>query len=81
MELMTGCLSIDTACLLMLTLYHNFGICFALAFRSGNFAPVHEEVFSDELEITGTLPKHLDGLYVRTGLCTATACLALRHCR
>ena len=26
-----------------------------------NFAPVHEEVTAADLEVTGTVPEHLDG--------------------
>ena len=33
----------------------------------GNYAPVHEELTVDRLEVEGTIPKALDGLYVRNG--------------
>ena len=33
----------------------------------GNFAPVREERTVTELEVTGTLPSHLDGRYLRNG--------------
>lgn len=33
----------------------------------GGFAPVHEEVEAFDLEVTGSLPPELDGLYVRNG--------------
>jgi carotenoid cleavage dioxygenase-like enzyme len=33
----------------------------------GNFAPVHEEVTRFDLEIEGTIPAELDGLYARNG--------------
>lgn len=32
-----------------------------------NLAPVHEELTVAELEVTGTLPAHLDGRYLRNG--------------
>lgn len=32
-----------------------------------NLAPVHEELTATELAVTGTLPAHLDGRYVRNG--------------
>lgn len=32
-----------------------------------NFAPVHEELTAFDLEVTGELPGHLDGRYLRTG--------------
>jgi carotenoid cleavage dioxygenase len=36
-------------------------------FLAGNFEPVHEEVTLTELTVTGTIPQHLDGRYVRIG--------------
>ena len=32
-----------------------------------NFAPVHEELTAFDLSVTGTLPEHLDGRYLRNG--------------
>lgn len=32
-----------------------------------NFAPVHEELTAFDLEVTGTIPDHLDGRYLRIG--------------
>jgi carotenoid cleavage oxygenase len=32
-----------------------------------NFAPVHEEITATDLEVTGTIPDHLDGRYLRNG--------------
>ena len=32
-----------------------------------NFAPVHEEVTSFDLDVTGRVPEHLDGRYLRIG--------------
>jgi len=34
---------------------------------SGNFAPVAEEIFSDKLNIVGSIPKELNGTFVRNG--------------
>lgn len=36
-------------------------------FLEGNFFPVHEETTADDLKVTGTLPKELDGQFVRNG--------------
>src|SRR5439155_24692448 len=36
-------------------------------FLKNEFAPVHEEVTADKLKVVGTLPKELDGMYVRNG--------------
>ncbi|MBY0457234.1 MAG: carotenoid oxygenase family protein, partial [Gemmataceae bacterium] len=36
-------------------------------FLEGNFFPVHEETTAADLKVTGTLPKGLDGLFVRNG--------------
>ena len=36
-------------------------------FLSGNLAPVTEEVTETNLRVTGTLPRQLDGCYVRNG--------------
>ncbi len=36
-------------------------------FLSGNFAPVHDEVFADHLEVIGELPRELHGMFLRTG--------------
>jgi carotenoid cleavage oxygenase len=36
-------------------------------YLDGNFGPVHEEVTATELAVTGTLPAHLDGRYLRNG--------------
>jgi carotenoid cleavage dioxygenase len=36
-------------------------------YLEGNFGPVHEEVTATELPVTGTLPAHLDGRYLRNG--------------
>lgn len=36
-------------------------------YLTDNFAPVHEEVTEHDLEVTGTIPEHLDGRYVRNG--------------
>lgn len=36
-------------------------------YLEGNFAPVHDEVTALDLEVTGTIPGHLDGRYVRNG--------------
>jgi carotenoid cleavage dioxygenase len=36
-------------------------------FLSGNLAPVHEEVTSHDLRVTGTLPTELTGRYLRNG--------------
>lgn len=33
----------------------------------GNYAPVHQEQTLTELEVTGSIPGHLDGRYVRNG--------------
>ena len=32
-----------------------------------NFAPVHDELTATDLEVTGELPRHLDGRYLRIG--------------
>ena len=37
-----------------------------------NFAPVHEELTAHDLEVTGTVPDHLDGRYLRIGPNPAT---------
>jgi carotenoid cleavage dioxygenase len=36
-------------------------------YLQGNHAPVREEVTVAELEVTGTIPEHLDGRYLRNG--------------
>jgi carotenoid cleavage dioxygenase len=36
-------------------------------FLEGNFAPVHEELTTTELSVTGSIPDHLDGRYLRIG--------------
>ena len=36
-------------------------------FLDGNFGPVRDEVTLTELEVTGSIPEHLDGRYVRIG--------------
>ncbi len=36
-------------------------------YLEGNFAPVHEEVTAEDLEVTGSLPEELDGRYLRIG--------------
>ena len=36
-------------------------------YLEGNFAPVHEEVTATDLPVTGTIPDHLDGRYLRNG--------------
>jgi carotenoid cleavage dioxygenase len=36
-------------------------------YLEGNYAPVHEEVTVADLPITGSIPDHLDGRYLRTG--------------
>ncbi len=36
-------------------------------FLSGNFAPVQREFVASELEVTGKIPEHLDGRYLRIG--------------
>jgi carotenoid cleavage oxygenase len=36
-------------------------------YLEGNFAPVHEEITATDLEVTGTIPDHLDGRYLRNG--------------
>lgn len=36
-------------------------------FLEGNFAPVREEFTETELKVTGTLPKALEGMFVRNG--------------
>ena len=36
-------------------------------YLEGNFAPVTEEVTVTDLPVTGTIPEHLDGRYLRTG--------------
>ena len=37
------------------------------AYLEGNFGPVREEVTVTELPVTGIVPDHLEGRYVRTG--------------
>src|SRR5689334_22679778 len=34
---------------------------------TGRFAPVHDEISVDDLEVEGTLPKDLTGAYIRNG--------------
>ncbi|MFX0574577.1 carotenoid oxygenase family protein [Nocardia nepalensis] len=36
-------------------------------YLSGNFAPVQREITATELEVTGKIPEHLDGRYLRIG--------------
>jgi carotenoid cleavage oxygenase len=36
-------------------------------YLAGNFGPVREETTVTQLEVTGTIPAHLDGRYVRNG--------------
>src|SRR5688572_32983619 len=36
-------------------------------YLEGNFAPVREELTLTDLEVTGTIPEHLDGRYLRNG--------------
>jgi carotenoid cleavage dioxygenase len=36
-------------------------------YLEANFAPVHEEITATDLEVTGTIPDHLDGRYLRNG--------------
>jgi carotenoid cleavage oxygenase len=36
-------------------------------YLEGNFAPVHEEITATDLPVTGTIPDHLDGRYLRNG--------------
>jgi carotenoid cleavage dioxygenase len=36
-------------------------------YLSGNFAPVHDELDVDQLEVTGTIPEALEGVYLRNG--------------
>jgi carotenoid cleavage dioxygenase len=36
-------------------------------YLEGNFAPVVEEITAEALPVTGTLPEHLDGRYLRIG--------------
>jgi carotenoid cleavage dioxygenase len=36
-------------------------------YLEGNLAPVREEVTATELAVTGTIPEHLDGRYLRNG--------------
>jgi carotenoid cleavage dioxygenase len=36
-------------------------------YLSGNFAPVHDEVFADDLTVIGELPAALHGMFLRTG--------------
>lgn len=36
-------------------------------FLAGNYAPVTEEITAIDLDVTGTIPDHLDGRYLRTG--------------
>jgi carotenoid cleavage dioxygenase len=33
----------------------------------GNFAPVHSETSAEDLPVTGSIPRHLDGRYLRIG--------------
>ena len=37
------------------------------AYLQGNFAPVREEITSCDLPVTGAIPAHLDGRYLRNG--------------
>jgi carotenoid cleavage dioxygenase len=36
-------------------------------YLEGNFAPVREEVTATDLDVTGSIPDHLDGRYLRNG--------------
>jgi carotenoid cleavage dioxygenase len=36
-------------------------------YLEGNFAPVHEEITATDLPVSGTVPDHLDGRYLRNG--------------
>src|SRR5262245_12280593 len=36
-------------------------------FLKDEFGPVHEEVAADNLKVIGTLPRELDGMFVRNG--------------
>ena len=36
-------------------------------YLNGNFAPVREEITAVDLDVTGTVPSHLDGRYLRIG--------------
>src|SRR5436305_4991332 len=36
-------------------------------YLSGNFGPVHEEVTTADLDVTGSIPDYLDGRYLRIG--------------
>jgi carotenoid cleavage dioxygenase-like enzyme len=36
-------------------------------FLQNNFAPVHDEVFADDLEVIGALPEGLGGMFLRNG--------------
>ena len=36
-------------------------------YLSGNYAPVHDEVTAVDLEVSGSIPQHLDGRYLRIG--------------
>lgn len=36
-------------------------------FLAENFAPVHEEITADSLPVEGTIPKDLDGMFLRNG--------------
>jgi carotenoid cleavage oxygenase len=36
-------------------------------YLSGNYAPVREEITAIDLEVTGAIPEHLDGRYLRNG--------------
>jgi carotenoid cleavage dioxygenase len=36
-------------------------------YLSGNWAPVRQEITATDLEVTGTVPEHLDGRYLRIG--------------
>ncbi|MGH3974320.1 MAG: carotenoid oxygenase family protein, partial [Pseudonocardiaceae bacterium] len=37
------------------------------SYLEGNYAPVHREHTVTELAVTGTIPAHLDGRYLRNG--------------
>jgi Histidine kinase/Retinal pigment epithelial membrane protein len=36
-------------------------------YLNGNYAPVREEMTAFDLDVTGTIPEHLDGRYLRIG--------------
>ncbi|MCU1654955.1 MAG: carotenoid cleavage dioxygenase, partial [Pseudonocardia sp.] len=36
-------------------------------YLAGNFAPVREELTVTDLTVTGHIPEHLDGRYLRNG--------------